>query len=177
MQFTIAYWFIYFFECNNCSVFYVKKISKKYMMCFKILKGVESIMCRISLSIVLVPLLLLAGCSGNNSVDEQNVGSNEGELFVSQEYLREGFIVDMDLENKRVLVVGGIKKDDVNNKSVDEILNLVKSNKGYQAIWFGVNKKQLKGLQIGDKVYVEYQYVAETDIPRSYADKIEVIND
>lgn len=59
--------------------------------------------------------------------------SNEIDLFTSQYFLCEGFIVDMGLENKnkRVFVVGEITEDDVKNRSVAEILSLVEPSKAF----------------------------------------------
>lgn len=99
-------------------------------------------------------ILLLLGCGIDNIIDK-------GEQTPSTEPGIVGYV--MNKENGRILVVSQTALDYSSTGGVDEY---------YNAIWFS---KVPKGIEIGDKVKVWYDFVMESYPGQSEVEHIEVV--
>jgi hypothetical protein len=115
-------------------------------------------------------LLFLTSCS--NEEKQTEVSTNDGKY--------EGFIIQKQNRNNglQILVMSGIKKEDIQNMTLDELINQAQDN--HSAVYFFVNEDEYKNLKIGQKVVVWYkkgQPQMESNPPQTDMKKIEVIEE
>jgi hypothetical protein len=115
-------------------------------------------------------LLFLSACS--NAERHTVVSTNE------EKY--EGFIIDKQKRNNglQILVMSGIKKEDIQIKKLDELINQAQVD--HSAVYFFVNEDEYKNLKIGQKVvvwYIKGQPQMESNPPQTDMKRIEIIEE
>jgi hypothetical protein len=96
-------------------------------------------------------MLMIVGCSNNEPAN-----------FI-------GTVIDK--KDDRILVVENVTNEEIENKSVEQILE----EKAPEAIWVQVN--DVKNFSIGQKVSVWYSYLEESYPAQTTADKIEAVSE
>jgi hypothetical protein len=114
--------------------------------------------------------LFLSACSNAEKYTEES--TNEGKY--------EGFIIEKQKRNNglQLLVMSGIKKEDIQNKTLDELTNQAQAD--HSAVYFFVNEDEYNNLKIGQKVVVWYkkgQPQMESNPPQTDMKKIKVIEE
>jgi hypothetical protein len=115
-------------------------------------------------------LLVLSACS---NTEKDTVVPTNNEKY-------EGFIIQKQNRNNglQILVMSGIKKEDIANKTLDELIKQAQDD--HSAVYFFVNENEYKNLKVGQKVVVWYkkgQPQMESNRPQTDMKKIEVIEE
>lgn len=115
-------------------------------------------------------LLFLSACS---NAERHTVVSTNKEKY-------EGFIIDKQKRNNglQILVMSGIKKEDIQIKNLDVLINQAQVD--HSAVYFFVNEDEYKNLKIGQKVvvwYIKGQPQMESNPPQTDMKRIEIIEE
>jgi uncharacterized protein YxeA len=91
----------------------------------------------------------------------------------------EGYVVAKEIQKQdayRVLLMKNISKDDVNTRSVNELLD--QGRRDFNVMWFWVKQKDYGRLKKGQKVVVWYgPEVQHSNPPQSSAKQIKILDE
>ncbi len=80
-------------------------------------------------------------------------------------------------ENHRILVIQNVKKEELEDKEISEIIKLAQDKNG---IWFGISEEKYKQLNVGDQVRITYPQnpdILTSDPPIIGADTVNKLDD